>query len=179
MQAEPFSAISAYALNTPPTPIRKYASKDALAFLSEVAAAADKEESSKIPARARGKKASRNKGASKLSAITKLELLAVSFKLCPNPSTHDLRSLATQVGMSAADLDEWFERRRRLESWAGQHPQLKASDIAAAFQRCQQQQQQQQQQREGHQLNHGASDRVACEQGVDMPEPPIAAAFVS
>lgn len=174
--AEPFSSISAYTLNTTPsTPMRKCASKDALAFLSEVAAAAHQQEAKKAkkisPLPARGRKKAGLKGAAK---ATKLELLAMSFKLEPTPSARSLKNLAARVGMTAADLEEWFERRRRLESWARQHPQLKASHIAAALSSCRLLQQQEQ-----HRRNHGACEIPSCERVEDTTRAPMAVAFVS
>jgi hypothetical protein len=172
--AEPFSSIT---LNTPSTAMRKCASKDALAFLSEVATAARDEESAKRgrPAARGRKKAGRKGPAAKLSASAKLELLAMSFKLEPSPSAQGLQSLAARVGMTAADLEEWFERRRRLESWARQHPQLKASHIAAALSSCRLLQQQEQ-----HRRNHGTSETAPCEWVQDTTcTHPVAVAFVS
>ena len=168
--AEPFSSIT---LNTPSTAMRKCASKDALAFLSEVAAAARDEESTKRGGPARGRKKAGRKGpAAKLSASAKLELLAMSFKLEPSPSAQSLQSLAARVGMTAADLEEWFERRRRLESWARQHPQLKASHIAAALSSCRLQEQ--------HRRNHGTSETAPYEWVQDTTcTHPVAVAFVS
>jgi len=166
METQPFAALSPHCLNQTshsspsdarlslvtsaeagsPQSFKKVPSRDLLFLLSEVATAARESSSPPrmrpAPARpaALKKKAAKPKRAPSqppLSQEAKLRVLAMSFKLAPQPSEADLKSLAKRVGMGLPDLLEWFERRRRLEAWAGQHPQLTPSHISSALHRCQ------------------------------------------
>jgi hypothetical protein len=148
METQPFSHITPQCLNTSASApsLRKSSSKDALFFLSEVASAA-RESSPSPPPVSRSVPRPRSKGTKRaakalaqqsLSQAVRVRLLAASFKLCPNPSERDVHALAIRVGLSSSDVTEWFERRRRLESWAANFPQLKPSDISAALSQCRQ-----------------------------------------
>merc|ERR1719473_129685 len=63
----------------------------------------------------------------------KLKILAAAFNACADPSNAELRTLGRRVGMSAAQLKVWYERRRVLESWVQRQPDVRAIEMAATL----------------------------------------------
>lgn len=48
---------------------------------------------------------------------TMLRLLAATFRLCPSPSSAQLRAIAHRLNMRPEQLTTWFESRRTLQAW--------------------------------------------------------------
>jgi len=112
------------------TPIRKGASKDNLLLLVSAM------ESGSGPPTRKTVKPKKLRARAEVPPATpdqRRQLLALAFKVCPNPRPADLLALAQRVQMSASDLNEWFTRRRMLEAWVSREPSLTAPAIASAF----------------------------------------------
>jgi len=67
------------------------------------------------------------------ASLQQLKLLAAAFKLCPTPTAEQLVAVARHVGVSAGQLETWFQSRRTLQEWVLQQPHMAAEDLARMF----------------------------------------------
>lgn len=65
------------------------------------------------------------------ASLEQLQRLAAAFVLCPRPNQYEMARLAHHLGLAQPTLEMWFERRRALQEWVGQHsPPLQPADVA-------------------------------------------------
>lgn len=49
--------------------------------------------------------------------MQRLSTLAAAFRQCPNPSSAQRYKIARKTFLPPDDVEEWFEKRRVLETW--------------------------------------------------------------